>query len=60
VRHAFSEEAIDRLIDLREQTSRENYLRGQGEAASLRKRVARLALIRSQVGYMTDYEELAD
>lgn len=60
VRDAFGEEAIDRLIDLREQTSRENYLRELGEAASLRERVARLALIRSQEGYMADYEEQAD
>ncbi|HEL5184243.1 helix-turn-helix transcriptional regulator (plasmid) [Escherichia coli] len=60
VRQTFGEEAIDRLIDLREQTSRENYLRELKGEVNLRERVARLALLRSQEGYMADYEELAD
>lgn len=60
VRQTFGEEAIDRLIDLREQTSRENYLRGLKGEVNLRERVAHLALLRSQEGYMADYEELAD
>ena len=60
VRHAFGEQAIDRLIDLREQTSKENYLRELSDAATLRERVARLASLRSQEGYMAEYEELAD
>lgn len=60
VRHAFGEQAIDRLIALREQTSRENYLHALKGAADLRERVARLASLRSQEGYMAEYEELAD
>lgn len=60
VRQTFGEEAIDRLIDLREQTSRKNYLRELKGEVNLRERVARLALLRSQEGYMADYEELAD
>lgn len=60
VRHAFGEQAIDRLIALREQTSRENYLHELSDAADLRERVARLASLRSQEGYMAEYEELAD
>jgi len=60
VRHAFGEQAIDRLIDLREQSSRAAYLRELQDAASLRERVARLAALRSLEGYMAEYEEQAD
>ncbi|WP_370465612.1 helix-turn-helix transcriptional regulator [Nissabacter sp. SGAir0207] len=60
VRHAFGEQAIDRLIDLREQASRENYLRELKDAPDLKERVARLAALRSLEGYMAEYEELAD
>ena len=60
VRHAFGEQAIDRLIDLREQASRENYLRELKDAPELKERVARLASLRSLEGYMAEYEELAD
>lgn len=60
VRQAFGDAAIDRLIDMREQTSREAYLRELSDAADLRERVARLAQLRSREGYMAEYEALDD
>lgn len=41
VRQAFGEQAIDRLIDMREQKSREWYLRELSDAPDLKTRVAR-------------------
>ena len=60
VRHAFGEQAIDRLIDLREQSSRAAYQRELQDAVDLRERVARLAALRSLEGYMAEYEEQTD
>lgn len=60
VRQAFGEQAIDRLIDMREQKSREWYLRELSDAPDLKTRVARLAELRSREGYMAEYEELGD
>ncbi|WP_222887763.1 metalloregulator ArsR/SmtB family transcription factor [Enterobacter sp. C2] len=60
VRHAFGEGAIDRLIDMREQASREVYRQELDDAADLKERVARLAALRSREGYMAEYEELDD
>jgi predicted ArsR family transcriptional regulator len=60
VREAFGEQAIDRLIDMREQKSRTLYLRELGDVSGLKERVARLAALRSNEGYMAEYEELDD
>ena len=60
VRDAFGEDAIDRLIDMREQASRETYMRELNDATDLRERIARLAALRSREGYMAEYEELDD
>ena len=60
VREAFVEQAIDRLIDMREQKSRTFYLRELGDVSGLKERVARLAALRSNEGYMAEYEELDD
>lgn len=58
VRDAFGDNAIDRLIDMREQASLEVYRRELSDADDLRERVARLVTLRSQEGYMAEYEEL--
>jgi len=60
VRQAFGEQAIERLIDMREQKSREGYLREMSGAPDLKERVARLARLRSREGYMAEYEKLED
>lgn len=60
VREAFGEGAIDRLINMREQASREAYQRELDDAADLKERVARLVALRSYEGYMAEYEELDD
>ncbi|WP_228392664.1 MULTISPECIES: helix-turn-helix transcriptional regulator [Pseudomonas] len=60
VRQAFGEQAIDRLIDMREQKSREWYLHEMSDAHDLKERVKRLAQLRSREGYMAEYEELDD
>lgn len=60
VRQTFGDQAIDRLIDMREQQSREWYLRELRDAPDLKARVARLAALRSREGYMAEYQELDD
>jgi len=60
VRQTFGDQAIDRLIDMREQQSREWYLRELRDAPDLKARVARLAELRSREGYMAEYQELDD
>lgn len=60
VRQTFGEVAIERLIDMREQKSRQWYLQELAAAPDLKARVARLAQLRTQEGYMAEYEEQAD
>lgn len=60
VRQAFGEQAIDRLIDMREQQSRELYHRELQGLTTLKDRIAKLAQLRSREGYMAEYEECAD
>ena len=60
VREAFGEQAIERLIDMREQKSCEWYLQELRHAPDLQARVARLAQLRSSEGYMAEYEILED
>ncbi|MNM15972.1 hypothetical protein D3C76_384030 [compost metagenome] len=60
VREAFGEQAIDRLIDMREQKSRALYLRELSNEPDLKARVARLAQLRSREGYMAEYQEQDD
>lgn len=60
VRQAFGEQAIDRLIDMREQTSRQLYQRELSGLPELKDRVARLAQLRTREGYMAEFEALED
>jgi predicted ArsR family transcriptional regulator len=60
VRLTFGEQAIERLIDMREQKSRELYLHELKEAATLKERLASLVELRSREGYMAEYEEQED
>lgn len=60
VRQTFGEEAIDRLIDIREQKTREIYLRELKDASTLKERVIQLVALRSREGYMSEYENRED
>ncbi|WP_123428039.1 metalloregulator ArsR/SmtB family transcription factor [Pseudomonas brassicacearum] len=60
VRETFGPEAIDRLIDVREQQSRTLYLEELADAATLRERVKRLADLRVREGYMAEWSEQPD
>lgn len=60
VRQAFGEQAIDKLIDLREQQTRVLYLQELSTAHSLEDRVLKLVQLRSREGYMAEYEKHAD
>jgi predicted ArsR family transcriptional regulator len=55
VRETFGEQAIDRLISVREEQSRDVYRRELAKAADLPGRVELLAQIRSREGYMADF-----
>ncbi|MGE8178752.1 helix-turn-helix transcriptional regulator [Pseudomonas fluorescens] len=60
VRETFGPEAIDRLIDVREQQSRTLYLQELASADTLQERVKRLAALRSREGYMAEWSEQPD
>lgn len=60
VRETFGPEAIDRLIDVREQQSRTLYLQELASAETLQERVKRLAALRSREGYMAEWSEQPD
>lgn len=60
VRETFGEQAIDQLINLREQKSRELYVRELKSAPDLKSRIARLAELRTSEGYMAEYEVFDD
>lgn len=54
VRDKLGEQAIELLIDTREQETRINYKQAMIGASSLQERVERLAAIRSREGYMAE------
>ncbi|WON78069.1 metalloregulator ArsR/SmtB family transcription factor [Serratia sp. UGAL515B_01] len=58
VRDKLGEQAIDVLIDCREQETLINYKQAMIGAADLRERVSRLAAIRCSEGYMAEWSEL--
>ena len=60
VRDTFGEEAIDRLIDVRERQTRALYEREMEGAVSLTERVERLTALRVREGYMAQWSEQPD
>ncbi|WP_432322754.1 helix-turn-helix transcriptional regulator [Yersinia enterocolitica] len=60
VRTKLGEEALNLLIDTREQETRELYCQAMEGAQSIDERVKRLVAIRSQEGYMAEYQTQAD
>lgn len=60
VRETFGAQAIDSLIDIREQKIRELYLAEMKDAVSLKERIEQLVKLRSRDGYMAEYEELEE
>ncbi|CAI0720913.1 iron-sulfur cluster biosynthesis transcriptional regulator SufR [Serratia entomophila] len=60
VRDKLGEQAIDVLIDTREQETRINYKQAMVGAGDLQERVARLAAIRSREGYMAEWRQQED
>ncbi|MFJ2363872.1 helix-turn-helix transcriptional regulator [Pseudomonas sp. NPDC087697] len=60
VRETFGPEAIDRLIDVREQQSRTLYLQELAGAETLQERVKRLTALRVREGYMAEWSEQPD
>ncbi len=57
IRAELGEEALDRLISKREAETRVAYTEELSDATEIRKRVARLAAIRTREGYMADWWE---
>ncbi|HEN3611684.1 TPA: helix-turn-helix transcriptional regulator [Yersinia enterocolitica] len=60
VRTKLGEEALNLLIDTREQEARELYCQAMNGANSIGERVERLVAIRSQEGYMAECQTQAD
>lgn len=60
VRDKLGEEALELLIEAREQDTRINYKQAMVGAARLQERVARLAAIRCREGYMAEWHEQED
>lgn len=60
VRETFGEQAIDRLISVREEQSRDVYRRELAMAADLQGRVELLAQLRSREGYMAEFSTQDD
>lgn len=60
VRDTFGDQALDTLIQAREKESRDIYWHELHRIDSLKERVARLAEIRCQEGYMAEWVEDAD
>lgn len=60
VRETFGEAAIERLIEVREQQTRDLYLREMQGAATLQARVERLVALRAHEGYMAEWSEQPD
>ncbi|NWA01923.1 transcriptional regulator [Pseudomonas gingeri] len=60
VRETFGEDAIERLIGVREQQTLALYQREMDGAADLKARVERLVALRGREGYMAEYSEQPD
>ncbi|WP_145555304.1 helix-turn-helix transcriptional regulator [Yersinia canariae] len=60
VRSKLGEEALDLLIDTREQETRDQYCLAMQGANNIGERVARLVAMRSQEGYMAECQTQAD
>ncbi|WP_416262563.1 helix-turn-helix transcriptional regulator [Gibbsiella quercinecans] len=60
VRDKLGEQALELLIEAREQDTRINYKQAMVGAARLQERVARLAAIRCREGYMAEWHEQED
>lgn len=60
VRTKLGEEALNLLIDTREQETRELYCQAMEGVQSIDERVKRLVAIRSQEGYMAEYQTQTD
>lgn len=60
VRDKLGEQALELLIEAREQDTRINYKQAMVGAARLQERVARLAAIRCREGYMAEWHEQDD
>jgi len=60
VRSLYGDAGLDRLIDRREVDVRRRYQDALNKARSLREKVARLAELRSEEGYMAEWSSLAD
>ncbi len=59
IRTEFGEAGVDRLIQRRERDCEVSYLKALSSAASLEDRVARLATLRANEGYMPDWSRSA-
>jgi predicted ArsR family transcriptional regulator len=59
-RKTFGDDGLNRLIALREAETREKYAASLAKAGTIRKKVAKLAALRSSEGYMAEWRALAD
>ncbi|NWA29621.1 transcriptional regulator [Pseudomonas gingeri] len=60
VRETFGEDAIERLIDVRERQTQAQYERELSSAPDLKDRVERLVALRVREGYMAEWSEQPD
>lgn len=60
IRSSLGDDALDRIISVREAETRTAYQSVVGEATDLRGRVAALARLRSAEGYMAEWREAED
>jgi predicted ArsR family transcriptional regulator len=60
IRQAFGEDGLDRLISLRESETERRYGAALSPLTDLGKKVAKLAEMRSEEGYMADWRGLPD
>ena len=60
VRAELGEAAVSTIIAARERDTKATYLEAMAESASLPDRIARLAAIRTEEGYMAEWAEAAD
>jgi predicted ArsR family transcriptional regulator len=60
VRQVFGEDGLDRLISARESETERRYGAALSGLADMAKKVAKLAELRSEEGYMADWQSLSD
>jgi len=60
IRTSLGEAALDIVVSRREDETRAAYERAMSDCASLRERVAALAQLRCDEGYMADWQEIED